>query len=294
METVSQKHLDEAQISLKELLLTIWADKWLIAFVTAVITLTAGIAAWITPETFRAEVVISPASDTSSSQLSSLSSLTSQFSGLASLAGISISGDSKKSESLAVLQSEALTEKYIKDNNLLPILYESKWDSTTKKWNVTDPGQIPTLWKANELFKKKVRIVSNNTKTGMVTLTISWKDPVAAATWANDLVRMANDYMRSKAISQSEKNIAYLNEQAAKADAVGAKQAIYSILQTEINKVMLARGSDEYAFKIIDPAVPPEKAHAPQKAVWIFTGLFGGFLLSLIIVYCRWSWTKVL
>src|SRR5882757_8632770 len=106
-------------------------------------------------------------------------------------------------------------------------------------WAISDPEKIPTLWKANLDFKNKVRAVASDTKTGMVTLAITWKDPVTAAKWANDLVRMTNEFLRNKAIEQSEKNIAYLNEQAAKIDAVGVKQAIYSILQSELNKGML-------------------------------------------------------
>jgi hypothetical protein len=47
--------------------------------------------------------------------------------------------------------------------------------------------------------------------------------------WANELVRMTNDYLRDQAIQESERNIAYLNDQASKTDAVGAKQAIYAL-----------------------------------------------------------------
>ncbi len=58
--------------------------------------------------------------------MSALSSLATQFGGLASLAGVSVSGDSRRSESVAVLQSEALTEQYIQANNLLPVLFREK------------------------------------------------------------------------------------------------------------------------------------------------------------------------
>lgn len=287
MNSKSPTQLDQMEIGLKEMFDILWRGRWLIVCTSVLCALAAGVAAWAMPKTYQATAVISPVSESSGSQLSGMSSLTSQFSGLASLAGITVGADSKKLESLAVLQSEVLTEKYIKDNGLLPILFEDKWDKAAENWKAVDRRNIPTLWKANEMFKKQVRVVSSNTKTGMVQLAISWKDPYVAAKWANDLVGVTNDYLRNKAIVQSEKNIAYLNDQASKTDAVGVKQAIYAILQSEVNKVMLARGSDEYAFKVIDPASPPEKPSSPQKLLWILGGFFIGFGLSAFAAFVR-------
>jgi uncharacterized protein involved in exopolysaccharide biosynthesis len=256
-----------------------------------------GSAAWIIPKQFEAKVVISPAtSNSSSSQLSSLSGglggLTSQLGGLASLAGVSLSGDPRKYESLAVLQSDEMTQRYIKSHDLLPILYKRKWNAGSNSWKVSDPTKIPTPWKANKYFKEKIRNVTTDAKTGLSTLTIKWKDPAVAAVWANDLVKLTNDYMRAEAISESERNIAYLNEQALKTDALGAKQAIYYLLQTEINKLMLARGNESFALKVLDPAHPPEEYSSPKKLTWILAGSFGGLFLSLVVVFtrARWDW----
>ncbi len=287
MESENPKELAQSELTVNELFDVLWRGRWLIVCTTIVLILLAGIAAWLTPKTYQASIVVSPVAENSSNQLSGMSTITSQFGGLASLAGISVGADSKKSESLAVLQSEALTEKYVKDNSLLPDLFQDKWDNIGRKWKDNSPNKVPTLWKANELFKKKVRVVTPNAKTGMVTLTITWKNPEAAAKWANELVQMTNDYLRGNAIAQSERNIAYLTDQAAKTDVVGVKQAIYAILQTEISKVMLARGTNEYAFRVIDPAVPPEREFAPQKLLWISGGGVVGLGISVFIVLIR-------
>jgi LPS O-antigen subunit length determinant protein (WzzB/FepE family) len=98
---------------------------------------------------------------------------------------------------------------------------------------------------------------------------------------------MTNDYLREKAINESERNITYLTDQAAKTDVVGVRQAIYSILQNEINKVMLARGSDEYALKVVDPASPPERPSSPRPLLWTAAGCLGGALLAMIIAITR-------
>jgi uncharacterized protein involved in exopolysaccharide biosynthesis len=279
------------EISVRELIAVLTRQKWLIFSIAAVVTLAGAVATKVVPKSYRAVTIISPVSNSAgASQLGGLSSLVSQFGGLASLAGVSLAADNKRSESVAVLESEALTEDYIRQNNLLPVLYASKWDAVNRRFRVTDPEKMPTLWKANDYFKKRIREVSVDSKTGLVVLEISWKDPKLAAKWANDLVKLANDTIRSQAIAESERNIAYLNQQAAKTDVVGVKQAIYTILQTEINKEMLARGNDQYAFKVLDPAFPPERASFPQPLLWVAAALAGGLFLGCVVAIVRATW----
>lgn len=280
------------EFNLRELLQTVWSAKWLIVSVTATAVLSAGVAAWLAPKKFEASILVSPVTDTTSGQLGGGGSLTSQLGGLASLAGLSVAGDSKRSEFIAVLQSDALTQRYIEEKNLLLVFYRAAWDPELKKWKQTDPNKVPTLWKATQYFKAKVCNITTDSKTGLVKLTITWTDPNLAATWANGLVSLANEYLRNKAIAESERNVAYLNSEAEKTDIVGAKQAIFAILQSEINKAMLARGSDEYAFKVIDPAIQPERPSSPQVLLWIIAGLFGGLLLSMLVVFTRLAWSK--
>jgi len=218
-------------------------------------------------------------------QTGALGGLASQFGGLAALAGISLSGDSKKSEILAVLQSESLTEAYIRENNLLPLLFPKHWDPINKKWNISDPEKVPTLWKANQYFKKRVRTVVTDAKTGLVTVTIEWNDPKLAAQWANGLVRMTNDYLRNQETEEAERNIAFLTEQVIKTDVLGVKQAIYTILQNEVEKLMLARGSTP--LKVLDSAFVPELPSSPKLSLWLPAGFVMGLFAALLLVFAQ-------
>jgi len=279
---------EQSETSLQELVRIVWSGRILILCIGATFALAAGLAGWHKAPEYQATTILSPVTNNpANGQLGALSSLTSQFGGLASLAGISVASDSKKAESVAVLQSEALTERYIERNNLLPVLYRKIWDATKGGWKTADAERIPTLWKANQFFKRRIRTVTTDTKSGLVTLTVRWTDPKLAAKWANDLVKMTNEYLRDQAIRESERNIVYLTDQATKTEAVGAKQAIYTILQTEINKVMLARGNEEYALKVIDPAFAPERPSSLGVLGWVFIGLLGGLLLAVAIVVVR-------
>ena len=270
-----------------DVMMIFWKSRWFVGLTVILVTAAAIIIAVLLPKQYQATVLLLPESSSGGGQLGALSSIANQFSDLASLAGVAVPNDSKKAESVAVLQSDALTESYIAKGDLLSILYKDKWDPAAGKWTVSDPRKVPTLWKANRYFKRSIRSVTTDTKTGIVSLTITWTDPKLAARWANDLVRMTNDYLRDQAIGVSERNIAYLNDQAAKTDAVGVKQAIYTILQSEINKAMLARGSNEYALKVLDMAEPPEVPTSPNVVLWASVGFIAGLGSALFIAVKR-------
>jgi uncharacterized protein involved in exopolysaccharide biosynthesis len=296
MDSKYQNPAEQPELRLSELINLLRRRKWLVTGFAVVLTALAGIAGVVLPKHYKAVIVISPVTTSpgAGGALGGIGSMLSSVGGgLASLAGLVSGSDTKRAESLAVLQSEALTEKYIQQNDLLPILFHKDWDARNKRWLVSDPAALPTLWKGNEYFKKNVRTVLTDPKSGLVTMTISWTDAHVAAKWANDLVAITNDYLRKKAIDESERNIAFLNEQAAKTDVVTVKQAIYSILQTEINKEMLARGNDEYAFKILDPAVAPERPSTPPAVVLMLGALVGSIGLSVMIAFVYVCWIKV-
>jgi uncharacterized protein involved in exopolysaccharide biosynthesis len=288
--TQDQSRAGEEPITLKELTREALRRRWLAVSIVATTTLAAAVVAWALPRAYDAIVVLSPASDPAAS--SALGSLTSRFSGLASLAGLPAIGDSKTAESIAVLQSDALTQRYIRENELLPVLYADSWDGARKAWKDSDAASTPTFWKASQYFGKKVRKVTRGSDTGLVTLTIRWRDPERAAKWANGIVEMTNDYLRDKAIQESERNIAYLTAQASQTNVVEARQAIYNVLETELNRVMLARGSREYAFKIIDPASVPESPSFPPVMLLLVAGFTGGCLVATFVVLASVAWGK--
>lgn len=273
------------EISLRELFDALWSRRLLIALLSFGFGATAAVVSLLMPEKYEASVVLSPVDDSGSGKLGG--ALLSQLGGLAGLAGLSGGASGQKSVALATLQSHALTESFIRDNNLLPVLYPDDWDASARRWLSDDPDDIPTPWKAEGLFAKKVRTIAEDKKTGLVTLTIEWTDPVLAAEWATELVRRANQTLRAKAIDESQRNLSYLNEQVAKTSVVELQRSIYALIESEIKKVMLAQGSDEYAFKVVDPARIAELRSSPKRtlitAVGLFAGLMIGFVLALAL-----------
>src|ERR1700722_20914475 len=106
--------------------------RWIVLFVLGC-SVAVAIVSLLIPKQYDAEVIISPVTSTSEKSFGGGGGALGSLSGLAALAGMSIGSDSKKAESIATLQSQALTARYIRENNLLPILYADKWDARQGK-----------------------------------------------------------------------------------------------------------------------------------------------------------------
>ena len=286
MDQKSKTPAYDDEITLREVAAEVRRSAKPLALLVAVCTLVGLTLGLVLEKEYLASTLLSPIAEDPTGKVGGLGALAGELGGLASLAGISLPGGKAKDEAVAVLQSEMLTETYIRDNNLLPILYAKMWDAGTGKWLTSDPKKVPTLWKANRLFARTIRSVAED-KKGLVVLSIRWKDPKLAARWANDLVKLTNVYLRDKAIAEAQRNIAYLNEQAAKTNIVEAQRTIYSLLQSEINKEMVARGREEYALKVIDPAFVPERPSSAGAIILSLLGFGVGCVLAVLIAFGR-------
>jgi uncharacterized protein involved in exopolysaccharide biosynthesis len=218
----------------------------------------------------------------------SVSELAGQLTPFASLAGIGAIGAAQRPEALAVLQSRALTEKYLSDNDLLPVLYPGRWDAEQKRWKNVFFLETPTLWDANEKFGR-IRRISQDSKTGLVTLTITWRDPKLAAQWANDLVALTNQRLRDREMSEARRNVTYLTEQVSKTSLMEVRNALSSLIEGEVKREMLANGTDEFALRVIDPAVPPGRPSAPGFILSVLLGAVAGVFVSAFFLFRRAS-----
>ena len=194
-------------ISLVELWDVLWNSRTFIIKVTGAITLFFLLYAILATPIYRAEILFTSNQQSNQGISSSLSGINA----LTSLAGINIgAGDGDAQTALAILKSRQFLEEYTTENNLMPILFEDQWDSKNNQWKQL---KHPTLWDAYNKIKTDVLFVTEDLKTGLITLSIDWTDPELAAKWANGMIQMVNARIRNQAISEAEKNINYLNQE---------------------------------------------------------------------------------
>jgi uncharacterized protein involved in exopolysaccharide biosynthesis len=224
-------------------------------------------------EQYRSEVVVAP-----SEKRAGMSAALGQLGGLASLAGVSLPGGADQVVPIAVLKSNELARNFIVEKDLLLPLTEPRmpWDLDT-----------PDIRDALKVFNEDVRRVTEDKKTGLVTLSVTWRDPVVASSWANELIKRVNEKMRQKALSEAERNVAYLQKEIATSSVVSLQQSMGRVLESEMQKLMLARGNEEFAFRVIDPATPPKLRSWPKRTLISVIATFAGLFFSLTWVFLR-------
>jgi len=269
--------VDDEEIDLVGLLRTLWKRKLWIFGITFLTTGMAVAYALLATEWYRAEVVLIPRENSAGSRIPAQFA---QFGGLASLAGINL-GSGGSQEPLGVLKSQGFARRFIQRNNLVEALARTRWRSDT------DLSSSKRIGEAVDILRKSLLTVSDDKKTGLITVSILWKEPGASAEWANKISGQINEEFRSQAIRESSRNLAYLRTQLATTETVALQQPLASLIETEMKKLMLARGAVEYVYRIVDKAEPPTKPARPNRKVVIvlglLAGLMGGTLLALAI-----------
>jgi uncharacterized protein involved in exopolysaccharide biosynthesis len=258
-----------------------WRGRWLVLASGLLGAVFLGAYAFTAEPWYRAQVTLLPVESKSSQGL--LGQL-GPLSGLAGLAGISLDGG--QTESLAVLGSRDFARDFIERHKLMTILFADLWDAEQGKWNVS-PAKTPDLRNAVNYFDQDVRRVGEDRKLSLVILSVEWKDANLAAEWANQIALDINAQLRARAIEDAEKSIAYLREQLATANEVVLQQSISRLIESQMQTMMVARGSDEYAFRVIDKAYPPKTRFKPKRMLLVLGGTIIGALLAWAFLLIR-------
>jgi hypothetical protein len=269
---------------------TIIARKWVMVSIVAAFTLSAIAVALLSKPIYRVTAVLMPAQSATTS--GALSEMLGNLGGLASLSGLNLNDDTEKAEAIAVLRSRIFTEAFIRDENLLPVLFSDLWDESGEGHWIVPPDEVPSLYDAFRLFDRKVRRITEDTRSGLIRLDIEWGEPEVAARWANELVRRVNVLLREKAIAEAEASVRFLDEEFAATNVITVKQSISTAIEYHVKRRALAATMPEYAFKTIDPAAPPDADDfvRPQKALIVIAGFLVGALVALGVVL---SWERI-
>ena len=278
-----EAYSSDDEVSLFELWNILWDGKWIGFAITLICATTTAIVSLNMTEWYRAEVLLAPAEERRSGDVrSALGNL----GGLAGLAGISVGGGGNV-EAIAILRSRGFIREFIEDLDLMPVLFADQWDVAAGEWKSADPDERPDVREAVKFFHDSVLTVSEDIQTGLVTLAIEWTDPAVAADWASTLVDRLNDRMRAQALWDAETNVAYLQETLASTSLVAMQQSIGRLLETEMQKLMLARGNEQFSFKVLDPAQEPRQRSRPKRTLMVILAILFGGVVSVFAIFVR-------
>jgi len=310
---------DEDEINLLDLGRVIWKRRRLIGYIMAVaVVLTAVISLFMT-NIYQAKAVIMPVTakgGTGGGGVGSgaLAALAAQF---GTLPGIAIPASASSSEIINLLKSNILRERMIEQNQLLPVLFPEQWDKERQAWKKggvfglslnplyylsraisptpsrpavpkKDPD-APEMWDALRTLDDILK-VTNNIKENTIVISAEFRDPEIAARIVEYALKTLTDYMSSEAKRVAATNRVYLEQQLATTLDPLIKQKTYNLIAEQIELAMMSEVKENFAFKVIDPPLAPDKKTKPKRSQMVvlsfvaalFIGIFMAFFLEFL------------
>lgn len=258
-------------------LLDIWAAiterKWFISLITLVFVGLFATLGMMAPTKYKAEVVVAEANPMSSSSSSS--------------SDVDLDVQVEVNEALSLIESRQFLYEFITEEGIMPVMYANDWDEASNDWK-SEPGKRHTLWAAYDDFEDDVLDIETDDETGLITVSMLWTDPEIATKWANDIVDRINEKLRRKAIDEATRTLEFLNKELQQTTVVEIQESLYELVKTQKAKIVAANVHNEYAFKIMDPAVVPEEPAIPYLlailiAVGLVIGMFIGVTIALLL-----------
>ena len=288
------------EIDLRELFGVLWAGSRKIIAITAVFAFVSVIYALSVPNQYKATALLAPAQSDSSD----LSGALGQLGGLASLAGVTIGGRESSEGQIAqeIMKSWSFVEGFIAENNIAVEVYAAEgwsrgsnelqidddiYDAETKTWlvendNTGEVGQ-PSSWVLFEAFSERL-VVSENKKSGLVSVSIEYYSPQLAKQWLDMYVAAINAHMQQRQMEKVTNNINYLQAQIEKTSIAEMREVFYTIIAEQTKNKMVAEASPEYAFVAVNPSMVPAVTSQPQRLIICIWGTLLGGILSVLLV----------
>jgi capsular polysaccharide biosynthesis protein len=291
------------EINLSELFSIFWKDKVLILTLIAVFACSSILYSLSLPNVYKSQALLSPSEDESNIKMAS------KFGGLAGLAGISVPNEAgnKSTEAIARINSFEFFENFFLPNILTQDLVavvgwepnsnilkydDSVFDSEKKEW-IFDNNNLSSMPSNQEAYLeyKDILSVSQEQKTGFVTISVKHPSPYIAKEWTDLIINEINRSMRDIERRRASKSIDFLNNQFLRLNYDEIKESIANLLEEEMKSLMLTEADDDFVFKTINSAIVPERKFEPRRSVIVIVSTMLGFMigavLSLIMHFMR-------
>jgi len=208
--------------------------------------------------------------------------------GLAGLIGLTPPGQVKvKDEAIATLTSRKFLYEFITDLELLSEIF----GENPGLWSRIPimPKKEPALSDAYEVFLDDVLTVSERRKTGLIEISVQWNDPEMTAEWGRQLISRLNREMQFRTRQRALQEMEFLKKELENTDSVQVRQAIFKLVETQMKTLMLANVSDDFALRVIDPPVVPDKDKPVNLSFFAKSvlGIAAGIICGLGFVVAR-------
>jgi LPS O-antigen subunit length determinant protein (WzzB/FepE family) len=290
------------EIDLKDLALTLWRAKKLIAACVAGAIFLASAYLWIAERTYTVRYTFMPvATEDNQNKFSG-------FGGLASLAGVSLpSGGTTDFKTFQMLlQSEEAASYLLNDEGLLKRIFPAEWDETAQAFlepSASTLGMIKRGVKTALTGSKNPDYMAPNAArladwlveafaqsedrdTGFLTLSSQTPDPGLMLDVMTATTKIADKIIRDRFVERGQESVDFYQSKIASARSREHREALAQLIAQEEQKLMLAsNGSYFVAQPLTTPSVslrPTSPKASLVLALSIVLGAFTGAAVALI------------
>ena len=283
------------EIDLKELALTLWRGRKLIALCVVSTMFLASAYLWVAERKYTVTYTFQPvATEDSGPNFSGLG-------GLASLAGVSLpTGGSTDFQAFQMLlQSEETAEDLLKKDDLAQRIFADEWDAEDKTFAVPSrsvvslvlgpvktvltgqsrPDYIPpnparlAEW-LGEAFSK-----SEDRDTGFLKLSAEHEDPELIVDVMIAATKSADKIIRDRFLASGQETVDFYQRKLVSARSREHKEALAQLIAQEEQKLMLASRSGYFVAKpLTTPSVSLQPTSPKASLVLALSIVLGGFV----------------
>lgn len=230
-----------------------------------------------TPKYYRSEIVIAPVSE--SSPTGAVAQLA-EVANVVGMPGTPFGSTGASTIALGVLRSRSFAAEFVRNHNLVARLrggalgWKVQHLLNSATWDSRD---------AAEYFDEHVRAVADDRRSGLVVVSMEWTNSDEAAAWCVAYVHDLNETLRADAEAAAQRNVDYLRTQVESSSLPALQLSMSRLLELEMQKLLVARGKREFAYKTVDAPIAAKRPYSPRKLKATVSGLLLGGLAGFVV-----------
>tara|TARA_B100000575_G_scaffold104151_1_gene83031 strand:+ start:936 stop:1829 length:894 start_codon:yes stop_codon:yes gene_type:complete len=246
------------------------------------------------PDKYSSTATLSPNKENQSLDQSALQGL----GAISSFVGFGQGSENVSSFQIALekIKSRDFIENFInREETKLKLLGGLKWNPLERKF-VYDPSiydvktkvwliEVPSDYKIFKEFKKNLRITKKGT-SGLIEIKFTSTSPILSQKIIEQMITLINEVMSSEALNKAIINLDFLNREINNQQNIQTKNAIYRLMESQLQKKMLASNKFNYIFEVVNPPMVPEEKSSPWRLGIIFSSIiiFNFFYIFFLVI----------
>jgi uncharacterized protein involved in exopolysaccharide biosynthesis len=244
--------------------------KYTFLLVVGVSVMATAVVSFLLPEIYEAKAVILP--------VSRQDSTTAAKSAVAAQFGLSAPDTSDSSEVVSLLESNVIKTRIFKKCGLLPFLVQEE--------DLKGKSENERLWEGIRRLRKTLR-VDFNRKDNIIELSMQHREPAVAVRVLSCMLEELTGQMTGEARRVADTNRRYLESLIDETSDPFIRAKIYSLIAEQIQTAMLTEVKENFAFKVIDPPLEPDRKVKPNILLNIATSFIFASFVGAGVIFLR-------